>query len=249
MALPVAKASYFEGISFRADGWAERENEALAQRVASIRTKAATLNAMDGADTLGDEFVESLIQGHGAKTAAYWSAMSRCMSPMIAGPARFPVERNRKRTDTADKRLSEVRADLERVSRALERCAFPHGMPGDAIRGDDPEALGKLKAKLAAGVSYAERKRLELRIHNLETRQERGRVERETAFFLVVENPELDRIQLVFEGRPDDATRTVLKSRGFRWAPSHGAWQRHLNNNGRYAAKYVESDLAKATQP
>jgi hypothetical protein len=244
--LPIATARSFEGISFRPDRWAARENEALAERVDRIRARSATLNAMPGADQIGAELLDGLIQSHGAKTAAYWSAMSRCMSPMIAGPARFPVERNRKRTETADKRLAEVITDLDRVTRVLERCAFPHGMPGGAIRGDDPDAVTKLKARLAEGPRHAERKRLELRIASLEVRQERGRIERETEFFKVVEDPDLDRIQIIFHDRPDDETRAVLKGRGFRWAPSHGAWQRHLNHNGRWAAKYVESDLARA---
>ena len=33
--------------------------------------------------------------------------------------------------------------------------------------------------------------------------------------------------------------RDVLKSYGFRWAPSYSAWQRHLNSNGKHAAKKV----------
>ena len=33
--------------------------------------------------------------------------------------------------------------------------------------------------------------------------------------------------------------REVLKSNGFKWAPSQGAWQRQLTNNARYALKKV----------
>lgn len=59
----------------------------------------------------------------------------------------------------------------------------------------------------------------------------------------VVENAEAMRIQLIFDGKPDDDTRTLLKSNGFRWSPSFGAWQRQLNNNGIYAARRVLEKL------
>jgi hypothetical protein len=52
----------------------------------------------------------------------------------------------------------------------------------------------------------------------------------------VVENFEENRLQIIFEGKPDAAIRDELKSNGFRWAPSQGAWQRQLNNGARYAA-------------
>jgi hypothetical protein len=51
----------------------------------------------------------------------------------------------------------------------------------------------------------------------------------------VIENFEENRLQLLFEGKPDAAIRDELKSYGFRWAPSQGAWQRQLNNGARYA--------------
>ena len=58
--------------------------------------------------------------------------------------------------------------------------------------------------------------------------------------FKVVENAEIMRLQLFFDEKPDAETRSILKSNGFRFAPTQGnAWQRHLNNNGRYALKRV----------
>lgn len=57
------------------------------------------------------------------------------------------------------------------------------------------------------------------------------------------ENRELDRVQIVFSGKPTEAVRELLKSHGFRWAPSQGAWQRHLNAAGRYAAEAVLKEI------
>ena len=57
--------------------------------------------------------------------------------------------------------------------------------------------------------------------------------------YTMKENAEIGRIQFIFEGKPDADTRTLLKSHGFKWAPSQGAWQRMLNDNGRRAAKDV----------
>jgi len=55
----------------------------------------------------------------------------------------------------------------------------------------------------------------------------------------LVENTEAMRVQLFFPDKPDETTRSILKSNGFRWAPSCGAWQRQLTSNGVYAARKV----------
>lgn len=63
--------------------------------------------------------------------------------------------------------------------------------------------------------------------------------------YKLVENAELGRIQFIFDGKPDEDTRALLKSYGFRWSPSQGAWQRMLNDNGRYAAKKVMERMSQ----
>ena len=57
----------------------------------------------------------------------------------------------------------------------------------------------------------------------------------------VVMNFEYNRIQIFFDSKPDEDVRKELKRWGFKWAPSLGTWQRHLNGNGLYAVKQVKS--------
>lgn len=66
-----------------------------------------------------------------------------------------------------------------------------------------------------------------------------------TDLFRVVENTEIMRLQLFFDEKPDADTRAVLKKNGFRFAPSqNNAWQRQLNDNGKYALKRVIEELS-----
>jgi hypothetical protein len=59
----------------------------------------------------------------------------------------------------------------------------------------------------------------------------------------VVENNEVMRIQLIFDGKPSEEIRNVLKHNGFRWSPRFSAWQRQLTLNGRHATRQVLYDL------
>lgn len=61
--------------------------------------------------------------------------------------------------------------------------------------------------------------------------------------YKVVEDKEDNRIKFLFEGKPEAETRSILKHHGFRWSPRNEAWQRMLNNNGRYSTKMVIKKL------
>lgn len=56
----------------------------------------------------------------------------------------------------------------------------------------------------------------------------------------VVVNTTENRLQIIFDGKPDADIRTELKSEGFRWAPSQGAWQRQLTDNTMRAARRLK---------
>lgn len=87
--------------------------------------------------------------------------------------------------------------------------------------------------------------RIEGRIKQLKAAKEKGTQEQENEFFKVVENTELMRLQLFFDGKPDADVRSILKSNGFRWAPSQEAWQRQLTANARYSLERVIEELKK----
>ncbi len=48
-----------------------------------------------------------------------------------------------------------------------------------------------------------------------------------------------NRVRIYYDLKPDLATRTMLKSKAFKWAPSVGAWQRQITNNAIYAAELI----------
>ena len=86
----------------------------------------------------------------------------------------------------------------------------------------------------------AEIRRLKQRIEKLTVNQEVGFVGWTFDGGEVVANSEENRLQILFDEKPDEQKRSALKGNGFKWAPSQGAWQRQLNDNAIYAASRME---------
>lgn len=86
-------------------------------------------------------------------------------------------------------------------------------------------------------------KRTRERIAALEAEAERaaagGAEDYEGKGYTLRENTDICRIQFIFDGKPDDDVRSLLKSHGFKWSPREGAWQRLLNDNARSAAACI----------
>lgn len=56
---------------------------------------------------------------------------------------------------------------------------------------------------------------------------------------IIVKNREEDRLQILFNEKPDAETISRLKHNGFRWSPRFKAWQRQLTTNACYACARV----------
>ena len=85
--------------------------------------------------------------------------------------------------------------------------------------------------------------RVEDRINSLKAIKDKGTIEEENEGYTYREDPESMRIQFIFDGKPSDDIRNILKQNGFRWAPSQGAWQRQLTRNGQWSADIVKKAL------
>lgn len=55
----------------------------------------------------------------------------------------------------------------------------------------------------------------------------------------LVKNFAEDRLQILFDAKPDSETISKLKKNGFRWSPRFKAWQRQLTQNAYYACARV----------
>ncbi len=134
----------------------------------------------------------------------------------------------------------------------------------NVIYNDDPNAIPKLKNKLERlenqresiksrehetweltniGANIRETK---LRIKRLEEQEKLVFPEVEFKGGKAIHNKEINRIQLLFEGKPDENIRNQLKHNGFHWSRKEGAWQREFNKRTIYVTNsLIENVLNK----
>lgn len=83
------------------------------------------------------------------------------------------------------------------------------------------------------------------RIESLSKVKEHETKQKDFGNYAFVENTEIMRFQFLFNGKPSEEIRSLLKYNGFRWAPSQNAWQRQITVNGKHAARRVMDELNK----
>jgi len=123
------------------------------------------------------------------------AAKSRCASPMVTGPAKFPVERMKK---------------YNQWERNTTQKMFD----------------------FVAMVKKPKVERIELDYKIEQSEYMRGDVK-------VLHNVEENRLQLFFNGKPDDEKITMLKKNGYKWSPRFKAWQRQLTPNAITSLRWV----------
>lgn len=244
-------------------------------------------------DPMYHEKIDRLLETYCRKLAenmnASYSIEARCPSILISGGGNFPVRKKEKQNAARDRNLEEwnyIQGLLDKI----------RSVGTGGISSDDPQAVEKLEAKLAALEKHQEMMKAAnaairmkdpakgdaklaelgytpediaklrepdfcgrigypayaLQNNNANIRRIRGRIAElkkrtestpegwEFDGGRVVVNTTENRLQVIFDGKPDADVRTELKGEGFRWAPSQGAWQRQLTDNAMRAARRLK---------
>lgn len=244
-------------------------------------------------DPMYHEKIDRLLEIYCRKLAenmnASYSIEARCPSILISGGGNFPVRKKEKQNAARDRNLEEwnyIQGLLDKI----------RSVGTGGISSDDPQAVEKLEAKLAALEKHQEMMKAAnaairmkdpakgdaklaelgytpediaklrepdfcgrigypayaLQNNNANIRRIRGRIAElkkrtestpegwEFDGGRVVVNTTENRLQVIFDGKPDADVRTELKGEGFRWAPSQGAWQRQLTDNAMRAARRLK---------
>lgn len=155
-----------------------------------------------------------------------------------------------------EEKLEDLKGTQERMKAANKAIRMKDTDAGDDVlreMGYSEESIKKLREPDFCGrIGYpdyaltnnnANIHRTEERLNRLKAVKEKGSSEQEYKTFKVVENTEAMRYQIIFDGKPDAEVRTLLKSNGFKWAPSQRAWQRQITANGKYALNKVMEKL------
>lgn len=174
---------------------------------------------------------------------------TRCPSWLICGGGNFPTRKKEQQNAARDRNFE----DFNYVQELLTKIK---GTGTAGISGTDPDAVEKLKAKLAKMQEYheaikrtpnhpaymlanssANMRRVKQRIAELETRPEYegwnfagGHVEVNDG-----------RVQIFTDEKPADTQ--IYKDHAFKWSPRNRAWQRQATPNGMRAAHEVTSRL------
>lgn len=126
---------------------------------------------------------------------------------------------------------------------AIEDMGLTDAQMQRVITHDDSNSYswdkGRVYAKFQLSNNNANIKRNRDRLARLEEQAQAETKSRKVGEIEIVENVEANRIQLIFQGKPEPEIRKILKQHGFRWSPRFGAWQRHLNANGKWAVERV----------
>lgn len=90
-------------------------------------------------------------------------------------------------------------------------------------------------------------KNIKDRISHLEKLEElkttQGNTEIEINNIKIIDNLEANRVQMIFPNKPNEDIRKILKSNGFRYSYTFGAWQRNRNAESSRKAKSIAEEL------
>ena len=149
-------------------------------------------------------------------------------------------------------KLEELQGTMKAVNKALRLKDVEKGNVALSLQGYTEEEIKEIRTPNEYGrIGYgrytltnnsANIRSVKQRIKSLQQMQEvQSTPDEETGLYTYHIND--NRCQFIFDGKPSDDVRSVLKSHAFKWSPSRGAWVRQATVNGIYAANAVKKEL------
>ncbi|WP_446471509.1 hypothetical protein [Xenorhabdus stockiae] len=91
----------------------------------------------------------------------------------------------------------------------------------------------------------AEINRLKNRIKELENQKNLKEIKEEYESFIYMVDIEENRIKFIFDGKPKEEVRKILKEGSFKWSKNKNAWIRKITHNALYTAKKLKEKIQK----
>lgn len=231
----------------------------------SLADEAAKRNPEreDEAYKIADRYARQLADWYNKK----YRIDSMCPSILISGGGNFPVGKKNKQNQAWDnhykamRKIESLKDRIRKIGTSAETIKSDDDNAIEKLRAKldaltkkqdamkDENAKARKEGKQAPFAPYTlsnnnqNIRSVKKRIEQLEAQKGKETTQRQIEFMgesvMVIENVELMRLQLMFDGKPDDDIRAVLKKNGFRWSPKNGTWQRQLTNNAKYALKMM----------
>lgn len=189
------------------------------------------------------EKLDKLADRYSKKYAAWInkhnSNEANCPSILISGAGNFNTKKKNQQNARRDTLVNEL-DNIELIKQEIIEYK-----PSTIILANDENVIEKLEQRIteltANHGSRYEINCTKKRLENIKKEKETEGNNYNTSHLnlTIIENKENMRLQILFNERPDEKTRTLLKSHAFRWAPSQNAWQRQLTNNARHSTNLL----------
>ncbi len=151
------------------------------------------------------------------------------------------MERSQALMKVANQAIRRHKTDEARIA-ALVALGFTEAQAQELVK---PDYIGRVGyAPFTLSNHSANMCRVKECIAGLEHAATRQHKEEQAEGYTYREDPEENRVMFIFDGKPAENVRQLLKSHGFKWSPTRGAWIRQLTANAMYTAREVKRRLA-----
>lgn len=160
-----------------------------------------------------------------------------CPSDMIAGAKNISAKM-RKQQDTARMKNQKEYREIKKIEKRLDNILTGK----EKIQTKTISAIKKSDPKLTEEKESTKQQQQSVEEKNQEQLQqtiEKSGIKQNNKYFKAVENIKLEKLQLMFTGKPNEKMRDILKDNHFHWSWENRAWERALTDEAMKGANTV----------